>query len=516
MQIQQLVWALFLASIVLLTACDFSKTKASASALEMPEQELTGLELSKQYCRGCHQYPAPGLLDKKTWQAYILPRMGYMLGIYENDTVRASLFEAGIDGQKVKNANIFPAKPLIEPGHWQKIVDYYLTNAPDELETPAHEFQNANQFEIVVPNYRLSPPSTTMVHFTDNGEFYIGDANSGSLMHFNASLNLLKAGKVPEGAVHIHETSQALWITVMGSFSPTDAPSGMLLQFPKEKGRPAVVIDSLQRPVHSSFADLDQDGLQDVVISEFGKWTGGLSWWKQNANGTYTKNRLSIKPGAIRTQLHDMDQDGLLDIVALFGQGDEGIFLYRNLGNGQFKAQKVLDFPSSYGSTYFELFDYNNDEHLDILYTAGDNGDYPPLMKPYHGIRVFENKGNEEFNEILFLPLNGAYKAIPYDFDGDGDMDIAAISFFPDFQNRPEEGFVFFKNQGNFDFQPQVYPKISDLGRWLIMDSADWDQDGDMDLILGALTFEVVPKMNYVNRWVENGIPFIIMKNLDK
>ena len=252
------------------------------------------------------------------------------------------------------------------------------------------------------------------------------------------------------------------------------------------------------------------------MISEFGKWTGGLSWWKQNANGTYTKNRLSIKPGAIRTQLHDMDQDGLLDIVALFGQGDEGIFLYRNLGNGQFKAQKVLDFPSSYGSTYFELFDYNHDEHLDIVYTAGDNGDYPPLMKPYHGIRVFENKGNEEFNEILFLPLNGAYKAIPYDFDGDGDMDIAAISFFPDFQNRPEEGFVFFKNQGNFDFQPQVYPKISDLGRWLIMDSADWDQDGDTDLILGALTFEVVPKMNYVNRWVENGIPFIIMKNLDK
>ena len=507
---------ILLAIVTLASACTHPKTRASTSEQQALQEELPGMALSKQYCQGCHQYPEPGLLDKKTWQAYVLPRMGYMLGIYEHDTVRASLFEAGTGGQRVKNANIFPEKPLIKADHWQKIVDYYLSQAPAALGTTTQNFQAADQFEIVVPNYRLSPPSTTLVHFADNGEFYIGDANSGSLMHFNSALNLIKAGKVPEGAVHVHETSQALWITVMGSFSPTDAPSGMLLRFPKEKGRPAVVIDSLQRPVHSSFADLDQDGRQDVVISEFGKWTGGLSWWRQNANGTYTRKRLSIKPGAIRTCINDVNNDGLPDIVALFGQGDEGIFIYYNQGNGQFKTHKAIEFPSSYGSTYFGLFDFNNDGQQDIIYTAGDNGDYPPLMKPYHGVRIYENKGDGGFEEQVFLPLNGAYKAIPQDFDGDGDLDIAAISFFPDFQNRPGEGFVFFENTGNMDFQPHTYPNISNLGRWLIMDSSDWDQDGDTDLILGALTFEVVPKMNYVSRWVENGIPFIIMKNLSR
>ncbi len=501
--------------LILMAACTNLRVEEATASKEQ-EEELSGLKLSKQYCQGCHLYPEPELLDKGTWKKYVLPRMGYVLGIYENDTVRASLFETGQGGEKVRKANIFPEDPLIPSAHWEKIVEYYLTASPDSLGSVRRDYVEFDQFEVIAPRYKLSPPSTTLVHFTNNGEFYLGDANSTSLMHFNASLNLTKTGKVPEGAVHIHETTHALWITAMGSFSPTDAPSGMLLRFPKGQGKPVIIVDSLQRPVHSSFADLDQDNRMDIVISKFGKWTGGLSWWKMNNDGSYRKNSLSTQPGAIRTNISDLNNDGLPDIVALFGQGDEGIFVYYNQGGGKFRVKKVIALPSSYGSSYFDLFDFNKDGQQDIIYTAGDNGDYPPLMKPYHGIRIYANKGNNEFKEELFLPLNGAYKAIPEDFDGDGDMDIAAISFFPDFQHQPEEGFVYFENKGDMNFQAQVFPKISNLGRWLVMDASDWDQDGDTDIILGSLTFEVVPKMNYVNTWVKNGIPFVILKNLNR
>ena len=35
--------------------------------------------------------------------------------------------------------------------------------------------------------------------------------------------------------------------------------------------------------------------------------------------------------------------------------------------------------------------------------------------------------------------MHGAYNAIPRDFDKDGDLDIAAISFFPDFKENGKE-----------------------------------------------------------------------------
>jgi hypothetical protein len=45
------------------------------------------------------------------------------------------------------------------------------------------------------------------------------------------------------------------------------------------------------------------------------------------------------------------------------------------------------------------------------------------------------------------------------------------------------------------------------------MDSADIDLDGDEDLVLGSLAFEVVPDGGEIEGWVQGGIPFVVLEN---
>jgi hypothetical protein len=117
--------------------------------------------------------------------------------------------------------------------------------------------------------------------------------------------------------------------------------------------------------------------------------------------------------------------------------------------------------------------------------TNGDNGEYPSPTKRYHGIRLYLNRRNLRFEEAFFFPLNGAFAAKARDFDGDGDLDIAAISFFPDYQQSPRESFVYLENKGKMQFVPMTFPQCT-MGRWLVMDADDLDGDGDIDLALGS------------------------------
>ena len=83
--------------------------------------------------------------------------------------------------------------------------------------------------------------------------------------------------------------------------------------------------------------------------------------------------------------------------------------------------------------------------------------------------------------------LIGAFKAVAADFDGDGDLDLAAISFFPDLARSPEEAFLYFENLGGMRFKASTIP-LGTRGRWLTLEAGDLDGDGDLDMILGSFT----------------------------
>lgn len=119
---------------------------------EPPPQLQTqdGGSLARTHCSSCHAFPEPNLLDKATWKNYVLPRMGYMYGIYPHDSVREALIGKGESGGMVKKANTFPSHQLLPDSIWMKIKNYYLSRAPDNLEIVSHEISiGLKLFEVV-------------------------------------------------------------------------------------------------------------------------------------------------------------------------------------------------------------------------------------------------------------------------------------------------------------------------------------------------------------------------------
>ncbi|GAB5466626.1 MAG: hypothetical protein Kapaf2KO_20620 [Candidatus Kapaibacteriales bacterium] len=502
----------FFFALILFTSCgedDNPQPKEDTSS-------SNGEELAKQYCSGCHAYAAPDVLVKESWEK-VLPAMRDFMGLYDNPKRRDSLLGNDPEVKKaLLEGNIYPENPMLSEETYQIIYDYYINNAPMSIEKFIGEKVPLDQkvFKVREPEQRVKIPSTTMAYL-NNGNIYIGDANTKSLSIFDRNLKLQKTGNVNEGAVWLNFYDNVMFCTVMGSFSPTDKDIGMVLAMPKEPGKQAqILVDKLRRPVHTATGDLDGNGMDDLVVSEFGYRTGSLSLFLNQGKLNFQEKKLYNKSGPIRSVIRDYDKDGDLDVITLIGQADEQITLFSNDGLGNFKSEKLIQLPPMYGSAYFDFVDYDSDGQDEIVYCNGDNADLSQQLKQFHGVHIFEFIDGK-WVEDKFFQLNGAYKAIFEDFDLDGEKDLAAISVFPDFYNNPGEGFVLFENEGDGKYSRHSI-EMPDRGRWIVMDSGDLDNDGDTDLVIGSLTMQVDKSGTFTKKWMDKGLPFIYLENMTK
>lgn len=513
-------------SLILFSSCG-SPDNAETAALEEPAPSpLSGKELATAHCSRCHRFVEPQLLPKKVWQKNVLPAMGHRLGIHAGNKTPDSLFDRGVSGSIVREANIYPDQPLLARADWEKIEKYFLDNAPDSVPPLIRDkpIRNAlRHFTIKIPAIAQRPPLTTLVKILPKNRgilFNDSKPRKNTLVALNPDLTENYSFSLPATPVQLDEKGKEIFLTTTGNgIFPTDAPAGSIQRWQQKdtgKGYQSgqVIIPRLQRPVCLAYGDLDKDGLEDMVICAYGNQTGELAWYQNQGKDQYSKHVLRNKPGAIAAVVKDANNDGLPDIYVLMAQGDETLLLYENQGKGIFREKQLLSFSPLNGSVYFELADFNKDGKDDILYVCGDNADKSPILKSYHGIYIFLNEEQQQFRQAYFFPMNGAYKAMARDYDMDGDLDIAAISFFPDYIRYPEESFIYLDNKGGLQFDAYSFPQAAQ-GRWMVMDVNDKDGDGDMDIVLGSFVY-FIPDGDTTGLskwWMDKGPSLMLLEN---
>jgi len=483
------------------------KNKNSPSLQLTGDMVADGKQLTQMHCTGCHELTPVNALTKDVWIYHTLPSMAHYMGIstYGIDYFKADSVKTGIS--------------LAE---WQTIVAYYKKLAPENL-TPA------KRPDTLVPDwagFALKTPQpiagkisfTTMVSLNpDNHQIYTSDENTHQLTAWTQNLKGKTLITLPSSVVQADYTKDsngknAGVFTCVGQLRPIDFPNGRVLKInlDEQNAQPEMIGSELLRPVQTLKGDFYHHGLQDELVLCQGNKKGNVILMKQNSNHTFSQNLITEKPGAAQAISGDFNKDGWLDFMVLYGTADEGLWLYTNNQKGGFTAKALIKFPPVFGSSSFQLADFDHDGNLDLIYTCGYNYHDSRILKPYHGLYIFKNTGNYNFKQAWFYPINGCTKAIATDFDGDGDFDIATSAFFADFISNPAEGFIYFEQDKPMHFIPHAVP-VSNYGRWMSMAVADYNNDGKPDILLGNYA-QGLNIQNIESFWNKQ-LPFIVLQN---
>lgn len=475
-----------------------------------------GEQLFNGYCASCHIAPSVSDLPRNIWAKNILPEMGARLGILDSgyNPYKGISFQ---EQAAILKTNVYPDKPVISKGDWELIKKYVLDKAPDSLEIryPSNSPSELSQFSPEPISVDSFPGSyITFMRFEQSSHnLRFGDIK-GNLYSYDFGKNRsFPMGKYGNGIVDYTEKEGVRYITSVGQLNPSELASGRV--FINDNNKTTLLPQVLHRPVKTLVADLDMDGNEELVVSEFGDLTGELALFTKRENKEYEKRVLLRQPGCNRIIAKDMNKDGKEDLIVQTAQGDEGITILYQQDSLKFHAEKVIRVSPLYGSSWFELVDYDGDGDDDIITVNGDNADKSIVFKPYHGLRIYINDGKNHFKESYFYAMNGATRLVASDFDQDGDIDFGIVSTFPDYKRQPESTFVYLENTDakNYKFKPYTF-KDSQMGRWFLMEAADVDRDGDEDIILSSFTYHYTDIPDEFSKlWEDNNVDIMVLKN---
>ncbi len=271
----------------------------------------------------------------------------------------------------------------------------------------------------------------------------------------------------------------------------------------------------------SDIGDINGDGNVDILVS-------CLTVYLQNNDNTYTVSQTSnLSPGYSYKWL-DYDQDGDLDFIQSW-QNQTG-YLHRNNGNLSFEymlGSTLLGVNFSKWSTK----DYDNDGDCDLTSIVSS--------WPGNVCRISRLTGDYSFTRMQ-LPFSNSYSSSWADYDNDGDQDVLVwgngytklyandgnISFSLGLDNLPNSYYTqwidydndqlmdfcittsnqiwLYKNIGGGNFT-QINTNISISMAFFnyfskMIDFGDYDNDGDLDLVVSNYYIPSVGRKNVIYR----------------
>ncbi len=246
-----------------------------------------------------------------------------------------------------------------------------------------------------------------------------------------------------------------------------------------------------------SLGDVDGDGLEDLYVSQPAGLPNRL--YRNNGNGTFSDRTaaagLDVLDDTSMSLFADLDNDGDQDLV-LIGTNP---MLFRNRGDGHFAfdAASGLDVPDDRAAMFTgaALADYDLDGDLDLyvcaydFWRAGAEYDAPaPFYDAVNGPAnlLFRNDGRGVFEEVSrstgMASSNDrfSFAAAWGDFDDDGDPDLYVANDFGRNNLYVNNG------DGTFDDRAAEFG-VEDLGAGMSVAWGDYDNDGDLDLYIGNM-----------------------------
>ena len=183
----------------------------------------------------------------------------------------------------------------------------------------------------------------------------------------------------------------------------------------------------------------------------------------------------------------DINNDGNDDFYIGGAKNQPGL-LYLNLGNGKtaLSIQKSFDKDAMFEDTTAAFFDANGDGNLDLMIGSGGN---EIGQENNYKVRLYINNGKGRFDsaEKKLPSLRKNISVItPYDFDNDGDIDVfvGARSLVATYGINPTHQFLENNGDGTFiDTTEKVAYDVKSAG--MITDAIwkDINKDGKKDLI---------------------------------
>lgn len=253
---------------------------------------------------------------------------------------------------------------------------------------------------------------------------------------------------------------------------------------------------NLFKPTYNTYdkliaEDINSDGLTDLLaISASGD---EIAWFKNEEGDEFGEKQVigaSQVSSPVNMTSFDVDMDGLNDLVVASENGEKAVSWFKNTGNFQFDGPNVID--ASGGKVFYLAFsdlqhaDLDQDGYQDLLFMVfsglieqiiDPNGSQ---FKRYSWLVKYMNNGDGSFSSADtvysgYADFEPGYNFSAGDYDGDGDIDIAAYG-------------LWFENGGNGSFTDSGKKNQNGLH----VASADINNDGMDEFISSYVATETI------------------------